>query len=298
MIRNMSYYPVIVFTLIIAVGGLPCAATAGITWDGEFDEFRFAVQDNGGFFIHIISPNYVKPSSSDTDECRYSPSQSLTDRYDCVATGNLTEYEAPPNPPGEINLNAMAKGPNGGVSPSNGLKVQGYLETVPSGLTLGHGIDINQEVISWVSRKFSVNQSGEYSLSALLNGTVQFNDYENSSNDKALYEVSGEVIIEKIIDSDIFTILILDLDELDSTVTENVLLENQTNGKSVSYRLKATLYLQSEIVNYDLNRNTVSQTIDQTFKLGSETSPFTLEAKIRPKGKGGVSSWMNLLLNN
>ena len=251
------------------------------------------------FFIHILLPNYVNPSSSDTDECRHAPSQSLIERYDCVATGNLTEYVVSPDPPGEIGLNAMAKGPDGGVNPTNGLKVQGYLETVPSGLTLGHGVDIDQKVISWVSRKFSVDQAGEYLLSASLKGTIQFNDYENNIFDKALYEVSGEVIIEKLIDDDIFRIITLDLDEIITTVNETVLLENQTsNGKPVSYRLKTTLHLQGEISNFNLNANTVSRVLEGAFQLGNESSPFTLEANIRPKAKGGVSSWMNLLLNN
>ena len=295
MMRNTICTLIIALAMSFITGGLPGAAVAGIIWDDDdFEEFRFAVEENGGFFQY--APTAYLRNSFDEEECAYRPTQSQTDSYDCVANGNLAEFTTPP---GDIWLNGMAKGPDGGVSPPNGLIVQGYLETIPSGLGFEHAVDVNQSVISWVSRNFSVDQEGEYNLSASLRGLVQFDDYDDGAFDRAFYDVSGEIMLEEIIDGDVFALpgFPLALDDLNPTTAEDVPLRTQTNaGQPVSYQLKITLTLQSEIVNYNLATNTVSRIIDGTFELGSESSPYTLEAKIRPKGQSSVATWMNLLL--
>ena len=295
MMRNTICTLIIALAMSFITGGLPGAAVAGIIWDDDdFEEFRFAVEENGGFFQH--APTEYLRNSFDEEECVHRPTQSQIEQYDCVANGNLAEFTTPP---GDIWLNGMAKGPDGGLSPPNGLIVQGYLETIPSGLGFEHALDVNQSVTSWVSRNFSVDQEGEYNLSASLRGLVQFDDYDDGAFDRAFYDVSGEILLEEKIDGDVFTLpgFPLALDDLNTTTAEDVPLRTQTSaGQPVSYRLKITLTLQSEIVNYNLATNTVSRIIDGTFELGSESSPYTLEAKIRPKGQGSVSTWMNLLL--
>ena len=299
--RNMTFTLILALVLLSISSGLPCEAVAGITWDGQFNQFRFDVEDNGGFFQYEPT-EYINTNAFDTEECGYFPTQGQIDDYQCVANGDLTQFNPVPDDiPGEIQLNAMAKGPDGGVSPPNGLKVQGYLETIPSGLNSNHAIDMAQTVIAWVSREFSVDQEGEYLLSSKLKGLVQFDAYDNGPFDYADYTVIGSITLEEIIDDNVFQLsgFPLFVSETNPSIAKSILLRTQTSGgQAVSYRLKIKLDLQSEIVNFNLVNQTVSQTIAGTFELGSESAPFTLEAKIRPKGTAGVANWMNLLLTN
>ena len=264
-------------TLAATIRDVPVPVT-GIIWDGEFEVFRFAVQDNGGFFQYAPT-QYIRPFSFDKEECRFSPSQSQLDSYECIANGNLAEFTTPP---GDIWLNAMAKGTGGPVSPPNGLKVQGYLETIPSGLTMDHAIDTQQNVIAWVTRRFSADQEADYELSVALSGTVNFDGYYNNSQDKALYRLEGEVTLEEIINDSEFYMMPgfpRSLDDLNPTFLRTVQLKSQTEaGEAIIYRLKITLTLESQIVNYDPSQNGVSRAVDGIYRLGSESSPVTLEA--------------------
>ncbi len=266
-------------TLAVTIRDVPVTVT-GIMWDGEFEEFRFAVQDNGGFFQYAPT-QYIRPFSYDTEECRSSPSQSQLDSYDCIANGNLAEFTTPL---GDIWLNAMAKGTGSVASPPNGLKVQGYLETIPVGLTMDHALDTEQNVISWVSRRFSAEQEAGYDLTAILSGTVEFDNYYSNSLDNAFYIIEGEVTLEEIINDTVFSMMSgfpLSLDDLNPTFLRRVRLRPQTEaGDAITYRLKITLRLESHIVNYDPSQYVVSRAVEGTFRLGSESSPFTLEATI------------------
>lgn len=295
--RNTTYLLIIALAVLFITAGLPCAAIAGITWDDDtlpFDEFRFAVEDNGGTFIY--EPSEYFQSSSDTEYCSYRFTQGETDPYDCVANGDLEEFITPQ---GNIRLKAMAKGPDGGVSPPNGLKVQGYLETIPSDLTIDNALDTKQTVQAWVNRRLSVDQEGTYTLNAALSGAVNFIAYYNDPNDQAVYSVEGTVALEEIIDDngvEVFIPMFTEsLSDSDPTLVKGVRLKPQTDaGQTVTYRLRITLTLTSNIVNYDPQPYQVNRIVDGTYQLGSPSEPFILNATLSPKGN--VSSWMNLLL--
>ncbi len=281
--------------LFIVTGGLPCAAVAEITWDDDqrpFDEFLFEVQKNGGTFIY--APSQYFQQSSDTESCSYRPSQSETDPYDCIANGDSEAYITPP---GDIRLKAMAKGPDGGISLPNGLMVQGYLETIPSALTDDHALNTEQDVTAWVNRRFSVDREGLYNLRATLTGTVNFDAYNNISNDQAIYGVVGTLSLEEIIDDQVFlTVFTKSLSDSEPTFSKNVRLKPQTDsGETITYRLKITLELGSRIANFDPQSGNSYRAVDGTYRLGSQSEPFILEATLSP---GASASWMNLLLSD
>jgi hypothetical protein len=272
---------------------LPAICAAGILWDGEFDEFRFAIEKNGGTFLYEPE-GYLKPSLSDTDECRYSPTQSILDAYDCVAVGELGAFAI--SAPGNLFLDAMAMGPDSGANPSDGLKVQGYLEAIPVNLSADHGVDAEQKVVVWVSRHFSVDREGQRSLGAVLDGEVEFDDFESGPYHKASYTVYGEVTLEEIADGIIQMMpgFPLSLTPSNANVLKNVMLrpENEIQ-QSVSYQLKITLNLESDIVNFTLADGEIQGVIDGSFQLGTENLPFTLQATISERR---AAPWLHLLL--
>ena len=94
-------------------------AQAAITWNGDFTTFRYDVNKNGGMFAY--PPSYFS-SNQNTQFFYYDPTQGSYDPYTSVASGDLVEFG--PSIPGEIRMTAMAKGPAGGTSPSDGVEVQ------------------------------------------------------------------------------------------------------------------------------------------------------------------------------
>ena len=91
-------------------------AKAEIVWEGDFSQFRYAIDDNRGSFIYkpIYFVDLNRPQAY-----AYLPLQGLNDPYDSIATTEVIAYNAP-GVPGQINLKALAKGPDGGINPENG----------------------------------------------------------------------------------------------------------------------------------------------------------------------------------
>ena len=281
-------------TLLVAIVFLMASiqpVCAAIIWepeDQDFEQFRFSVDKNGGAFLY--SPGLYYRTSEDTEAFSYNPSQSQADPYTSIATGNLTEFQTVP---GEIQLNAMAKGPDGGINPENGLTVQGYLEVASTGLTLDHGIDVEQKVLTFVSRQFRVDADGLYPLQALLTGTGDaFPAFFQDPNWRAGFEVEGTVTLEQLVPADNNRVemmpgfpLSLDLDT--PSLTVDVPLVQQTpnaNPDDVYYRLKVRLILETELVNFQLPNPSGSPVLgplpDTNYSLGSAENPFKLEAFI------------------
>ena len=66
-------------------------------------------------------------------------------------------------------------GPDNGTSPDNGLQVQAYAQVeVDPSLDQDHGLNVSQEVVTWVTRRFTVNEEFTYSVEALLSGFSDF----------------------------------------------------------------------------------------------------------------------------
>jgi hypothetical protein len=194
----------------------------------------------------------------------------------------------------------MAMGPDGGVSPPDGLKVQGYLETDPVDLSADHGLDTEQKIVAWVSRPFRVGREGPHLLSAVLDGIVNFEDFYFSTNHQAFYNVGGNVSLEKIIDDgppQMMPGFPISLSPANANVRETFFLRPQNESQqTVSYRLKIILTLQSNIVNFTQveGAEEVHGVIDGSYQLGTQSQPFTLQATVSEKRV--VAPWLNLLL--
>ena len=100
---------------IFAVVALLMSTTAYavITWEDPYYTFRYGVDKNGGtFYYSLSSPPYFNSNKS-TAVLHYDPSQGQYAPYNGIAWGDLIEF--PGSVPGQIQLRAMAKGPDGGV---------------------------------------------------------------------------------------------------------------------------------------------------------------------------------------
>jgi len=250
---------------------------------------------------------YFKPDSQSTSVQYYQPSQGLYTPYESIATASLLEFNNDPDTiPGEIRITAMAKGPDAGVNPPNGLLVQAFSEILPSDLNLNHGVDIVQEVVSWVTRRFSVDRDGLYSLNAYLNGLVDFNTFNVGSNYRAAYTVGGTVSLERIVQTgggiDIsmmpgFPLHLNDTERnLDAVV---VLVAKDDRDRSVSYQLKVVLELESHLVNFTPAGWAVLGPIPSGFyRLGEEGSPVQLEVSLVERNEDSDGDGIPDLIDN
>ncbi len=253
-------------------------AQAAITWNGDFTTFRYDVNKNGGMFAY--PPSYFS-SNQDTEFFYNDPSQGAYDPYNSVASGDLVEFGA--SIPGEIRMTAMAKGPAGGTSPSDGLEVQAFTKVALTELT-SHCLDVTQKAVTWVNRQFSVDSAEEYVIGASLNGLVNFNAFGTPPY-AATYSLSGEVVLTEIVGTwpnETFTqVAVLALSESTREASEQITLVNQNGGEPVRYELKAQIILQSRLVNFALPTLEPLGTFPQAiYKLGDESAPFVLRARV------------------
>ncbi len=165
--------------LVVAFGFVLWAFTqvhAAITWEGEYDEFSYSVgaPENGTFyradpdcFLDDISK--VGEQSSDNGN-PYSSSVTKINRV-------------PANDDDIITFRAGSNGPSDGMSPENGLMVQGYATIDFNNFDhSNHGLYAeNQGVVSYISRRFTVNETGYYDFDASLMGPISYSGSFNDS---------------------------------------------------------------------------------------------------------------------
>ena len=283
-----------------------CSASAEIVWESDFYAFRYAIDNNGGMFY--FGPfSYFKPDSQSTSLKYYQPSQGLTTPYDAVAAASLVEFNNDPDTiPGEIRVTAMAKGPDAGVNPPNGLLVQALSEISPSDFNLSHGVDIVQEVVSWITRRFTVSSDGLYSLSAYFNGLVNFHTFNFGSNYSAAYAVDGTVSLERMIqtgdgiDVSMMPGFPLRLGETARNMDAVAfLVTKDARNRAVTYQLKVVLELETRLVNFTPAGWAVFGPIPSSFyRLGEEVAPMRLGASLVERNEDGDGDGIPDLIDN
>jgi hypothetical protein len=262
---------VILLNLIFLV--LACSsAEAAITWDASYSAFHYAVENSGQF--------YYKPTND------YRPSrhaEAVEDAtYGATASATLSEFGAVP---GDITLNSTASGPAGGVSPVDGLQVGTFAEIVPNSLTSDHGVDVEQNALSYVTRRFRVT-SRQHQVRAELKGDVDFNDFGSGSYG-ATHSVEGTVELYESLDDfnqDFRLIYSCSLNEGARVLSPSPNLNLRTDANA-RYELKIVINLDSKLVNMVVNPTSGTITISGAvpsgnYKMGSTSSPLVLEATL------------------
>ena len=176
-------------------------------------------------------------------------------------------------------------------------------------MTGSHGMDMQQNVVTYIVRKFSVTQNGRYTIRADLSGMIDFDAF-GSGNYFASYDIGPAppgigtfAELEQWIKSgDQETIdptfsLKLDLDENTRHRVASVnLITQNAQQQNVFYRLKVVLSITSKIRNFDFATGTVLGPISSSYKLGDENSPLKLTAVLSQGG--GLPANPLLLLDN
>jgi hypothetical protein len=272
---------------IIVVGLAITPARAGIVWNSDYEGFRYSVEPNGGSYAT------VSPAEFDYYEAESPPSLVFYDaveggegEFGDTASGNLTELG------GVIQLNAMAKGPDGGINPENGTLVQGFAQIILNGLQSYHGVAVEQTVLSHVRRRFSVDTADTYVLRAYLDGDIDFNRFgEGDSTYHALYGLRAQVGVDKYIETNEGLeledrIVSLDLDTGNRERMIQLELSPAEEKKPVVYELNVFLRLETDVINFDLfellDFERLRGGLTGPLGLGNPTAPFELVATLVP----------------
>jgi len=266
---------------------------AAIVWEGDFYTFRYGVEKNGGTFYYF--PASYLESNSDTETLYQNPPNSSAP-YNGTASGDLAAFPDPV--PGGIRMRAMAKGPDGGVSSPHGLMVEAFTEILPSGLNADHGVDIEQKVVCWVTRRFSVSSNGLHRIEANLKGVVNFNDFGSGPPFQGHHSVSGTVELLET-RNNWGTVQVVDgfprsVNEGASNFTAEATL--LTNSK---YQFKVLLNIETRLLNYNYAFNSVEGVLpDGGYKVGETGSSMVLSAIIYDPNQDADSDGVPDALDN
>lgn len=240
-------------------------ADAAVNWDSPFESFHYGV-DNYGQFYYSTNGDFRDGSSSSVEE----------GTYEATASASLSGFQSFP---GDIQMNGMAKGPDGGVSPAYGLQVQAFAEIVPA-LTASNGVNVIQGVVSWITRRFSVTASSNR-ITASLKGLVDFNDF-GSGSPQATHSTEATVEIWESTDN-----FVNDFRRIYSgALSESERKINPTNLNLLTtarYQLKIGLNLENHLTNITVIGQTVTiagAVPSGNYKMGSLTSPLALKALV------------------
>lgn len=239
----------------------------------DYNQYNYQVIANGGNFLY--DGNYFHTSSQ---------------------TGSATSFAGTVkkvvpefvNYPGSINMIGTAHG----ESYYEGLTVYGSAVIDQTNLTASHGVDIAQEISSVITRRFTIGETGLYNLKADLLGSINFSSFGVPySNYWADYGVTGSVTLEALTGDELsgsvnnlgYVVEPISLSDTDMHELLEVELFPQIDGKDVTYQLKASLYLQTDVHNtmaFFYTSGDISGYGD--WMLGDENNPLTLNATVTP----------------
>jgi hypothetical protein len=245
-------------------------ANSAVVWDSEYYQFRFAVQPNGGIFYD--GGQYFNPNGQAIQV--FTNAGATCGSFGDIAQGSLSELG------GTIQVNAMAKGPDGGINPETGLLVEGYAEVVLDGFQTNYGVEVNQKAQAWITRRFTVDESGDYFVSTNFMGEANFNAFgEPVLRHHALYSFKGTVILEEYEDGFSPTwlreVARFTFDNTTGSDSVSVELSNRTG---IVYQIKTLLEITTDIQNLYLFG--VQGPLVGPYEVGSAENPFQLSASV------------------
>ena len=255
---------------------------AEITW--KETEFDYIINNLSYFFYG--QERYYK------DYNQYIIKDDASALYGSVAEIQASEFVDPQSGSG-VQIQALAKGPENGIDPPNGLMVQAFLSTVAGGLNDQQGVDIDLEAVSRVVRRFEVNQQEDFTARVELTGLTDFDGFYVDDQYRAFYSIRTEVRLEQIVGtgSQIVVQTVpgfpVVLDEANRTAAVPVQLRPFDDQlRAITYRIKTELNLKSRIDNLTLQSWAVAGNVNGNYQLGfpSPQAPIILQATFNPGG--------------
>jgi len=256
-------------------------------WADDFESFTYNIISNGGTFSNEPASWLEAPSSSCSKSYNYS--QGETDPYDSVC-----EEEVINLPDQRIRMSAMAKGPDGGTNPENGLKVQAYAQIeFESPPNQDDGLMVAQKIRTWVSRQFTVTEEYTYKVEGSLSGEVDFFTWVDG--DDPLFHFSEFLsatvsVIQLTLNEDdevvVTPVTTLTVDAFEKEESETLILSPPNQDGYPAYQLKPQIFIETEIVNMDfmygnIPPDSIDHLNDNNFYIGTPDEPVALEATIR-----------------
>jgi hypothetical protein len=250
------------------------ANAAEVTWMGSYFEFEYSVEPNGGGFL-TTSP-FAYQSASDTEDFFYDQVNGSSGTFSSVASGDLDMAASG----WDVQMSAMARGPNGGVNPANGTMVQAFAQIDPNGLGSLQGVSIEQDVLSSISRRFTVDTDCDYQLSANFTGSVSFTTIGSETSTRhAVYTIIASVSIDRYTSNGAYVdrVRTVDLDPSEmQTFTVHL-------SPSYVYQLEVFLRLGTDLLNYTTVPSwAITGSLSGTYRLGTSGTPLRLSAFVTP----------------
>ena len=244
-------------------------ANGAIVWESEYYQFRFAVQPNGGVFYDPVA-QYFNPDGQAIEVI--TNVGATTGPFSDMASGSLMEFG------GAIQMNAMAKGPDGGINPENGVLVQGYAQINLNEFGDNYGVDVDQLAKSWITRRFSVDESGDYYLSAHLTGDADFAAFGDPVlRHHALYSYSGTVFLEEYQENPYTWLREVARLTFDNTTGNDMTTVELSDEPNILYQLKVVLDIATDVKNLYM-MTSITGALEGPFQVGSADEPYKLAA--------------------
>ncbi|MBN1842354.1 MAG: PKD domain-containing protein, partial [Deltaproteobacteria bacterium] len=249
---------------------------AAVLWESDYYAFRYEVQPNGGLFYYPagVAGGWVEATGVVTH------SGVSAGPFSSILLKNVEPGQSISGfPTGVIQMNAMAKGPDGGINPENGTLVQGFAEINLNGFGGNYAVDVDQEVKTYIVRRFRVDSPGQYYTGAYLYGLVDFLPFgTTSSNYHALYSLGAVVTLEEWQDGSpdptkLRDVAQISLNKFDRYESIGVELSADTG---IFYQFKIDLDLGTDVQNYDYSSFQVTGPLNGPLEIGTAEKPFEL----------------------
>ena len=279
-IKSPQLFHTILLTVILCVATVS-DLRAEITWNETATEFNYSIDIQSTFYyaqnqyLGEYTDNPIKNEASWP--------------YNSVAEIEHYEFEDIPEPGSGVLLQAQAMGPENGIDPPNGLKVQAFLSTVAEGLNDQQGVDIDLEAVSRVIRRFEVNKQENYTVRMELTGLTDYDEFYTNDQYRAEYSIQTEVRMEQIVGTGDQMVVQtvpgfpVNLDESNRRELVAVQLRPYDDQlRAITYRIKTELKLNSRIDNLTFQSLLVSGDVNGNYQLGSPQAPFALTATLKP----------------
>lgn len=260
---------------------------AALIWDGDYNDFSYHVGNpENGTFIQAV-PWDFNPDIAQVRDKSKDGGQSYDSTISAInLVGDVVRFKGGSN------------GPSTGASPENGLEVQGYamINFLAGFDYINHGVYAEQKLNSSVTRRFSVEQAGDYNFHASLGGTLNMPDSFNHGGPGgpyyADYSMTGRASISGFkVAADGYTLI--PMGEEESFTWNNMIGSGEVvvslipdkDGLDVLYQLVVGLNMEANVCNSMMVNITAKPDGAPDFvnsALGTRLDPLTVTSSVTP----------------
>lgn len=123
-----------------------------------------------------------------------------------------------------------------------------------------NGIDVRQTVTSVLQQRFTVNENTSVFFSGILDGIVNFNEFNNTNSHYANYNLEGSAQVLQFVEGDpgVQTVQSINLNNDNREEEHLIQLVKDMEGKTVEYVLSSSLSLRTDVKNFRFLGSTIN----------------------------------------